>query len=262
MGRRENPFDREEIILTTYSFAIEKANAIVGILWNLVIFEEAHHLKRITAGQTEGTAVLRKAFAKPFKLLLTATPLRNSILDLYELVQFIDDRVFDGADDFYKRYFRQPQNYLELASRVGKYCFRTTRKQVESYVGIPRRLAVMTEYELTKPEKRLYSLLERYLELPAKHAFPAMKRYDLTLMLCRAFSSSTFAFHGILVGMESRVATLLDTNGTTAIQDELLLIREMVELAEAITDNAKSKEMLKALKDGFRRLKNSAPPKR
>ena len=259
---RENPFDSEGVVLTTYSFAIEKADAVAEVLWNLVVFEEAHHHKRITTGQTEGAAVLRAAFEKSFKLLLTATPFRNSILDLYELVQFIDDRVFDDADDFYKRYFRQPENYPELASRVGKYCFRTTRKQVANYVGIPRRLAVTAEYELTKPEKRLYSLLEKYLELPMKHAFPAMNRYDLTLMLCRAFSSSTFAFRGILAGMESRVATLLDTNGTTAIQDELLFIRGMLELADAITDNAKGKELLKALKDGFKRLKKLGAAKK
>ncbi len=95
-----NPFDNDGIILTIYSFAIEKADAVAGVLWNLAVFEEAHHLKRITAGQSEGAAVLRQVFEKPFKLLLTATPLRNSILDLYDLVQFIDDRVFDDADDF------------------------------------------------------------------------------------------------------------------------------------------------------------------
>lgn len=252
---RENLFDADGIVLASYSFAMGKADAIAGVPWDLVVFEEAHHLGRIAAGRTEGATILRRAFEKPFKLLLTATPLRNSILDLHELVQFIDDRVFGNADEFHRRYFRQPEKYPELASRAGKYCFRTTRKQVENYVGIPRRLAATAEYELTKPEKRLYSLLERYLELPAKHAFPAMQRYDLTLMLCRAFSSSTFAFRAILAGMESRVAKLAVAGHTPAARDELLLIRDMLGLADTITDNAKGKELLKALKDGFGRLR-------
>lgn len=91
-GQR-NPFLQDGIVLTTYDFASEKAEQILQVKWDMTVFEEAHHLRRIYTDENKGAAAIRQAARNSFKLLLTATPMQNSILDIYGLIQFIDDSV-------------------------------------------------------------------------------------------------------------------------------------------------------------------------
>lgn len=261
--RQANPFMQDGIVLTTYDFAAEKAEFVSQIQWDITVFEEAHHLRRIYTDENKGTAVIRQAMRDSFKLLLTATPMQNSILDLYGLIHFIDETVLPDEKTFYQRYFRKPENYAELASRVSKYCFRTTRPQVANYVKIPERIPITAEYELTEPEQRLYDLLDEYLQRPEKAAFPKMERYDLALMLFRTFSSSTFAIEKTLNGVEHRLAAQLTSNGEQgAVAEEYSQIRQMHELAKSIKVNAKGMELLTALKTGFAQLKKLGAKKK
>lgn len=123
----KNAFQQDGLILTTYDFAAEKAEFIEQVRWDITVFEEAHRLRRIYTGENKSAKAIREAAKDSFKLLLTATPMQNSILDIYGLINFIDDSVFPDGEAFYSRYFRKPENYPELAERVSKYCFRTTR---------------------------------------------------------------------------------------------------------------------------------------
>ncbi|NLA76751.1 MAG: DEAD/DEAH box helicase, partial [Clostridiales bacterium] len=146
---QDNPFDQDGIILTTYDFAAEKAEYIKKIRWQLSVFDEAHRLRKIYAEGNKEANILRDAVGDSYKLLLTTTPMQNDIMDLFGLICFIDETVFPDADAFYKRYFRKPENYPELAERVSKYCFRTTRKQVQSYLKIPKRIPVSINYTVS-----------------------------------------------------------------------------------------------------------------
>ena len=119
--------------------------------------------------------------------------MQNSIMDLYGLIHFIDETVFPDEKAFYERYFRKPENYPELAERVSKFCFRTTRPEVANYVKIPDRIPITAEFTLTPKEQELYDLLDAYVQRENKAAFPHMDQYDLALLLFRTFSSSTFA---------------------------------------------------------------------
>lgn len=257
LAEAENPFVQEGIILTTYDFAAEKSEYIAQVRWDMTVFEEAHHLRRIYTDNNKTAATLRQAAGESFKLLLTATPMQNSIMDLYGLIGFIDDAVFPDEEQFYQRYFRKPENYPELARRVSKYCFRTTRPQVATYVKIPERIPVTVEFSLTDKEQQLYDLLDAYVRKNTKVAFPKMDRYDLALMLFRAFSSSTFAIERTLRGVVRRLETMHEEDpDNNFVKSELDEVRRMHTLAQSITKNAKAGELLLALKEGFARLKS------
>lgn len=221
----------------------------------MAVFEEAHHLRRAYTGESEKLAAVKAAVGQAFKLLLTATPLQNSILDIYGLINFIDDRVFYSEDAFYRRYFRRPENYGELAERLRPYCFRTRRDEVAGYLKIPQRLAVTCEYALTAEERRLHGLLTDYLERPTKAAFPKMDGYDLALMLWRSFSSSQAAFGKTLHGIVLRLEKVSDD---PAAAEELALFREMMlALSRQIGQGAKAEALLTVLKQGLARLKKT-----
>jgi len=248
----ENPFMQEGVLLTTYDFAAEKAEWVGRVRWDAAVFEEAHHLRRIYTGENKNAVIIKEAVGGCFKLLLTATPMQNSIMDLYGLIYFIDETVLPDADDFYKRYFRKPENYGELAERVSKYCFRTTRPQVSTYVKLTKRIPITAEYTLTQEEQHLYELLDAYIGKPKKAAFPKMEQYDLALMLFRNFSSSTFAVEKTLKGAYERLQAM---EHTKLVEDELTEFEAMLELCGGIKENAKGKELLTSLKQGFARLK-------
>jgi hypothetical protein len=236
----DNPFDADSVVLTTYECAAEKAEMIRRVEWNIAVFEEAH---RLSKPDNKTTIALKEAVGDAFKLLLTATPMQNSIMDLYGLIDFIDTGALGDADEFYKRYFRKPENYGELTATANRYCFRTLRSQVEGYVKIPRRIPVTADYPLSSKEVKLAALVDAYLKKPDKRAFPKMDSYDLTLMFSRAISSSPFALCKLADGAYGRVQ-----------EPEL---KEMAELAAEIKPQStgKGQSLLKALKIAFAELK-------
>lgn len=236
----ENPFDANAVVLTTYEYATGKAELISRISWNIAVFEEAH---RLSTRDSKATIALKAAMGDTFKLLLTAAPMQNSIMDLYGLIDFIDTGALGDADEFYKRYFRKPENYGELTATASRYLFRTLRSQVESYVKIPRRIPVTADYPLSAKEVKLTALIDTYLKKPDKQAFPKMDSYDLTLMFHRAAASSPFA-----------LCKLVDTAVGRVREPELV---EIAALAAEIEPKAtgKGQALLKALKQAFAELK-------
>ncbi len=253
-NKDSNPFLQDGLVLTTYDSAAQNAEHIANVEWDAVVFEEAHHLRRIYADTNKTAGVLKNAVSNAFKILLTATPMQNSIMDLYGLIHFIDETVFPDEKAFYERYFRKPENYPELADRVSRFCFRTTRPEVTNYVKIPERIPITVEFTLTPKEQELYNLLEAYVQRENKAAFPHMDQYDLALMLFRTFSSSTFALDKLLRGVIRRMESSAKTE-SEHVAAEFSELQHMQALAASIKQNSKVTELLTGLKQGFARLK-------
>jgi hypothetical protein len=243
-----NPFEFQGITLTTYDIAAENAEALSATSWDVAVFEEAHRLAKAYTGENKTAVALKAVTSGAYKLLLTATPMQNSIMDLYGLIDFIDTGALGDADEFYKRYFRKPENYGELTATANRYCFRTLRSQVKSYVKIPRRIPVTADYPLSAKEVKLAAMVDAYLGKRtsgqgATLAFPKMDGYDLTLMFNRALASSPFALCKLADGAVARVR-----------EPELV---EIATLSAEIKPQStgKGQALLKALKIAFAELK-------
>jgi SNF2 family DNA or RNA helicase len=79
-----NPFDRDDaIILVSYQFAARKAEYIQRIPWNLVVIDEAHRVRNSWQKKNKMGKALKEATAHARKVLLTATPLQNSAMELF-----------------------------------------------------------------------------------------------------------------------------------------------------------------------------------
>lgn len=257
-----NPFERQELVITTYDFAVERAALIKEIRWDLVIFDEASCLSKGYTGQNKTATTLKEATAGAYRLLLTPTPIELSIMDVYGLIHFIDESVLPDADWFYNRYFRKPENYPELTEWVSRYCFRTLKSQVGGYVNFTERIPHTISYELTEGERALYALLDEYLSQPRKLAYPQMKPYDLTLLFYHTVSSSPQALARTIDGAMKRVETLSPALGDALKKQELSQLGAILEKARAITTTGKSQKLLSVLKNYFARLKEiGVPPK-
>ncbi|WP_242412235.1 SNF2-related protein, partial [Salmonella enterica] len=123
-------------IICSYQFAKAKADDVKGIDWDLVVLDEAHRLRNVYKTSNVIAKTLKEALSRVHsKVLLTATPLQNSLLELYGLVSFIDDRVFGDLDSFRSQFTGREQSFSSLRDRLAPICKRSLRKQVQPYVS-------------------------------------------------------------------------------------------------------------------------------
>ena len=254
----ENPnaFDHSGIVITTYDFAADHAEEAGAIDWNLAVLEEANALSGVYQAENKQAKALHRIARDAFKLLLTGTPIEKNIMDFYGLIYFIDDTVLPGEQEFLSRYLRKPENYPELAKRVGKYCFRTLRSQARSYAKIPSRLLLTHEYQTSPQEKQICKLLSAYIDRPDKLAFPEMDAYDLALRLFGFLGSSTAALIQAIKGILKRIDNIPEA------EEEAAQLKDLLSACEAVETDSKAKALMKGLEKGFALMKRSGAAKK
>ena len=219
-------------IICSYQFAKAKADDVKGIDWDLVVLDEAHRLRNVYKTSNIIAKTLKEALSRVHsKALLTATPLQNSLLELYGLVSFIDDRVFGDLDSFRSQFTGREQSFGSLRDRLAPICKRTLRKQVQPYVSYTARKAIVQEFTPSSEEQELSRLVADYLRRPNLKALPEGQRQLISLVLWKLLASSTHAIAGALETMAKRLQGALDE--VTAIPD---LADELDEDYEALDE--------------------------
>jgi SNF2 family DNA or RNA helicase len=144
-------------------------------------------------------------------LLLTATPIQNSLAELWGLVQYVDPlgtllgdlatfrEVFCGVDD---RQLASGQE-AELRSRLRSVLQRTLRRDAQVFLEKPfvGREARLFEYAMAPDEKSLYDDVTQYLLEPGILAFEGRHRQLLLLGFHRLMASSNAALAASLRGV-------------------------------------------------------------
>lgn len=189
-----NPFQQDAIVLCSYQFARTKEPYLRQTAWDLVVIDEAHRLRNVYKNSSKIAVAIKQAVAPFPKVLLTATPLQNSLLELYGLVSIIDDFAFGDLQSYRGRFARLGNDidFAELKERLAPLCKRTLRRQVLEYVKYTNRHALVQEFVPTPEEQRLYDLVSGYLQRDTLYALPASQRQLVTLILRKLLASSTF----------------------------------------------------------------------
>ncbi len=208
-----NPFDQKEIVICSYHFARGKDSYIRQIDWDLVVVDEAHHLRNVYKPTNRIANTIKTAIAHVPKLLLTATPLQNSLLELYGLVSVIDDYTFGDLKSFKNQFSRltNEDNFDDLKQRLKPICQRTLRRQVLEYIKYTNRIPITQEFYPTENEERLYNLVSEYLQRPNLYALPPSQRQLMTLILRKLLASSTYAISGTLEALAKRLNAIVQT---------------------------------------------------
>ncbi|TCT26241.1 SNF2-related protein [Thermomonas haemolytica] len=222
---RQNPFLMPSgPVICSYQFAKAKAKDIKEIEWDLVVLDEAHRLRNVYKTSNVIARTLKEALAHVHsKVLLTATPLQNSLLELYGLVSLIDDRVFGDLDSFRTQFAAngRDQAFGALRERLAAVCKRTLRRQVQPYVSYTARRAIVQEFTPSSEEQELSRLVAEYLRRPNLKALPQSQRQLITLVLWKLLASSTHAIAGALETMAKRLQGVLDASPVVDLTDEL-----------------------------------------
>jgi ERCC4-related helicase len=207
-----NPFNRSEIVICSYQFARSKEPYLRQVAWNLAVIDEAHRLRNVYKPTNKIGNALKGALAPFDKLLLTATPLQNSLLELFGLVSIIDEHIFGDIKSFKSQFSRleTDADFRSLRDRLKPICQRTLRRQVLEYIPFTNRIALVEEFIPSEPEQKLYNLVSDYLQRANLYALPASQRQLMTLILRRLLASSTFAIAGTLKGLADKLEKAAD----------------------------------------------------
>ena len=205
-----NPFDRDEIVICSYHFARNKDVYIKQVKWDLVVIDEAHRLRNVYKPTNRIANAIKNAVAPFPKVLLTATPLQNSLLELYGLVSVVDEYTFGDLKSFKAQFatLTTEKDFADLKARLKPICQRTLRRQVLEYVPYTNRKAIVQEFFPTPDEQKLYDLVSDYLQRPNLFALPASQRQLMTLILRKLLASSTFAISSTLGGLAAKLETI------------------------------------------------------
>lgn len=207
-----NPFQQEEkIILCSYQFAKSKDIYVSKIKWDLVVIDEAHRLRNVYKPSNKIAKKIKESLTDVPKILLTATPLQNSLLELFGLVSIIDEYAFGDLKSFRAQFLRlsAENNFEELKKRLEPICKRTLRRQVLEYIKYTKRSCLVQEFTPNDDEQRLYDLVTEYLQRPNLYALPASQRQLMTLILRKLLASSTYAISGTLQGLADKLEVTL-----------------------------------------------------
>lgn len=216
-----NPFATDRIVICSYQFAKAKSAYIKHTGWDLVIIDEAHRLRNVYKPTNKISNIIKSSIDTRKKILLTATPLQNSILELYGLVSIIDDYVFGDLKSFKTQFGRMldQEDYNTLRERLQPICKRTLRRQVLEYIKYTKRIAILQEFFPTKDEQALYDLVSEYLARPKLYALPNSQRQLMTLILRKLLASSTYAIHDTFNSLISRLEAKLQQQENNNLED-------------------------------------------
>lgn len=294
----ENPFEiskwrNEEIIIASYEFAAGKAYEISNVPWDLVVFDEAHKLRNIYKKEGAKTAkALDEALRNRPKILMTATPLQNSLLELYGMVSVIDPYFFGDLESFKSRYSRpniEPSELNLLSKRLSTIVNRSLRKQVQETgsFNFTKRYSLTEDFSPSEQELLLYNLVSDYLISDCLIAIKPEARHLVTLVIRKILASSTYAIQGTLQTMITRLKgkqsivdglsedyesindseeqdseAAVEFIDPIALQEEIDQLEYFQNLAESITENSKAKALLSVLSRAFEMTERLGGPRK
>lgn len=292
-----NPFNNNCINILSYHFAARLEEALVIEPWHLVVMDEAHKLRNAYRPNNKMGQALKRALYGRQKLLLTATPLQNSLLELYGLSTILDEHLF-GDDKSFRQHYMGADGIGHLKDRLKGFVKRTLRKQVLEYIRYTQRKAITVPFTPSHAEMQLYNGITALLEREDSYALPKRQRHLTGLILRKLLASSTHAVHNTLITINRRLEALkadqaddtdivaelienddletdyleeLDTNildnteqviNKEQLNQEIIELTLLIEQAEKISNDSKAKALLIALNQGFEQMAAMGAPRK
>ncbi|MEB3415005.1 SNF2-related protein [Alteriqipengyuania sp. WL0013] len=228
------PLEQPAVLIMSFHYAAKLQDELRPIPWDLVVIDEAHKLRNAYRPSNRIGQALRWALEGKKKVLLTATPLQNSLMELYGLSTFIDENLFGDPSAFRSRYINGGGDIGELRYRLADFCKRTLRRQVLEYVRYTARKTITQPFRPTDAEQQLYDAISQFLQDEESYAIPSRQRHLTVLILRKLLASSSHAIAGTLETMKARLVDLRD--GIEPDEDWTEEIIESEEIEEELLD--------------------------
>ena len=266
---RANPFEQNCPVIASIQFGANRAADLTRVPWDLVVIDEAHRLRNAWRPTLKTGRALRGALEGRPKLLLTATPLQNDLMELFGLLCFLDESVLGPEHAFRARYLGCTDEnagaaLLELKGRIAPVVHRTLRRQVKEYVKFTARRSMAEDFTPTPEEADLYEKVSEYLRRSELLAIEPGRRTLLTLVYRKLLASSTYAIAPTLArlaeGLEERIKAVkanrqFELSLSPGELEELREFDEEYEEIEGGGDGVRPRATVQALEGELHELK-------
>jgi superfamily II DNA or RNA helicase len=161
-AQRRNLFGRipqADLVITSYALIRRDADVYREIQFDTVILDEAQHIKNRQTQNAQSVKTIRSHH----RLVLTGTPMENSVLDLWSIYDFLMPGYLGAAKDFRERYEipitreKDSQAQNRLARRVRPFLLRRLKREVAR--DLPEKIEQVSFCELTEDQRGLYQQL-------------------------------------------------------------------------------------------------------
>lgn len=223
------PFDTKSVVITSMNFASKYAEEIRAIPWDLVVIDEAHKLRNAYRQSNKMGQRIRWGIEDRRKVLLTATPLQNSLVELYGLTTLIDEKIFGDLPSFRTQYTNAGGDLVELRDRLKYFTTRTLRRQVLEYVRYTERKLITRPFKPTENEQKLYEAISVFLQREDTYSLPKRQRHLMTLIVRKLLASSSQAVAGTLETMRDRLVAMRDKKANGDLVEQIVSDDEMDE---------------------------------
>ena len=222
------PLNEKAVLILSFNYANALREELKSIAWDLVVIDEAHKLRNAYRPSNKVGQGIRWATEDCRKLLLTATPLQNSLLELYGLSTLIDEHLFGDLNSFRSQYASAGSSIGDLRQRLSGFCKRTLRNQVTEYIRYTERRPVTRPFTPSDDEHALYEAVSGFLQRTDSYALPQRQRHLTALILRKLLASSSPAIAATLDKLRSRLETLHDEK----VQDDAEFTEALIEAEE------------------------------
>ncbi len=219
---RPRPFDTVDVVIVSYHFASKMAEEIRTVPWSLTVIDEAHKLRNCYRQSSKIGQRLLWALEGRRKVLLTATPLQNSLLELFGIATLIDEEIFADLPTFRSMYCNAGGDIVGLRKRLAGFCRRTLRKDVAEFIRYTERRLLTMQFTPQEAERKLYDEVSRFLQRKDTYAFPKQQRQLITLVVRKLLASSTTALRSTLEAIRARLVALRDEKRDDEIPEDVL----------------------------------------
>lgn len=275
-----SPFEiKDKVFIMSINFASKISDDIAKAGLDLVVIDEAHKLRNVHNSNNVIANSILNGIKNYKKILLTATPMQNNLLELYGLSLLIDDSIFIDREYFKYRFINNyEKNKKELRERLDFFVHRTLRSQVKKYVNYPNRNTLTLNFHPSKEEIDLFNELLFLIHSNPTFGCKKSQSNFIGLILCKLLSSSTAAIVQTLNTIKSRIENVIE-NGEYAdysdlvsdeetedeeleldniikinfeqLKIELELINKCLSIADSVVDDAKAYKLLEGLEQLF-----------
>ncbi len=226
--RGRAPLNEKAVLVLSMNYANALREELKSVAWDLVVIDEAHKLSNAYRPSNKVGQGIRWATEDCRKLLLTATPLQNSLLELFGLSTLIDEHVFGDLNSFRSQYASAGSSISDLRLRLSGFCKRTLRNQVTEYIRYTERRTITRPFTPSDDEHALYEAVSGFLQREDSYALPQRQRHLTALILRKLLASSSLAIAATLDKLRTRLETLRDDK----VQDDAEFTEGLIEAEE------------------------------
>lgn len=149
--------EKSDLVITSYALIRRDADTYRNVEFDTVVLDEAQHIKN---RQTQNAQAV-KAIRSQHRLVLTGTPLENSVLDLWSIFDFLMPGYLGSANDFKERYEgpivrdKSAESQARLARRIRPFLLRRLKSEVAK--DLPAKIEQVSFCEMTPAQQVIYA---------------------------------------------------------------------------------------------------------